>query len=366
MIGDFIMALTNLAHIFNKEIKGTVGCIEEHNIAMHVLHSLPACMQSIQTLILETAPESDKGNWDLSKLKQAITNDKQRAQATGEQLGTKLDLASTPNALTVQGQHHQMKKKDTSNPRWLAKQTCWRCRKLGHIHQGCTASQAEREAYHASKMVEQSMANIIVNKPDKYVKAMIAEDVTSKLDMCMMARIIECAEVTIAETTLEHHACAAREDVSDLKPWVINSGCSAHFSLNQSEFITYMPYTLAHQIQLGDSRVVPSMGEGTVSLECLVHGKPLTHCLIHSIQYIPTLTYALLSCKALTHCGLTIIFKGNCCKIYHADTTLIAESSQVPNQLYSLNVIKVNPSTMTDNNAALTITPSFGLVFMGK
>ena len=28
-IGNFITALTNLAHIFNKEIKGTVGCIEE-------------------------------------------------------------------------------------------------------------------------------------------------------------------------------------------------------------------------------------------------------------------------------------------------------------------------------------------------
>src|SRR5260221_9270925 len=69
-IGDFITALTNLAHVFNKEIKGTVGHIEERNITMHILHSLPACMQSIQTLILETAPESDKGDWDLSKLKQ--------------------------------------------------------------------------------------------------------------------------------------------------------------------------------------------------------------------------------------------------------------------------------------------------------
>src|SRR5258706_7472383 len=134
------------------------------------------------------------------------------------------------------------------------------------------ASQAEREAYHASKMAEWSTANVVADKLDKYVKAMIAEDTTNELDMCMMARIIECAEVTIAETTLEHHACAAREDVLGLKPWVIDSGCSAHFSLNQSEFITYMPYTLAHQIQLGDSRVVPSMGEGTVSLECLVHG----------------------------------------------------------------------------------------------
>ena len=103
------------------------------------------------------------------------------------------------------------------------------------------------------------------------------------------------------------------------------------------------------------------MGEGTVSLECLMHGKPLT-CHIHSVQYVPALTYALLSCKALTCCGLTIIFKGNCCKIYHTDATLIAESSQVPNQLYFLNVIKANPSTMSDNNAALTAAPSFDLV----
>jgi len=79
MISNFITALTNLAHVFNKEIKGTVGHIEERNITMHILHSLPACMRSIQTLILETAPESDKGDWDLSKLKQVITNDEQRA-----------------------------------------------------------------------------------------------------------------------------------------------------------------------------------------------------------------------------------------------------------------------------------------------
>ena len=88
------------------------------------------------------------------------------------------------------------------------------------------------------------------------------------------------------------------------------------------------------------------MGEGTVSLECLIHGKPLT-CLIHSVQYIPTLTYALLSCKALTWHRLTIVFKGDCCKIYHADKTLIA---------------KANPSTVTGNNAALTVAPSFDLV----
>ena len=94
------------------------------------------------------------------------------------------------------------------------------------------ASQAEREAYCASKVAEQSMANVVANEPDQYAKAMIAEAVTGKPDMCMMARIVKCVEVIIAETTPKHHACTAREDVPDLKPWVIDSGCSTHFCPN--------------------------------------------------------------------------------------------------------------------------------------
>src|SRR5260370_8840383 len=94
----------------------------------------------------------------------------------------------------------------------------------------------------------------------------------------------------------------------------------------------YVPYASPCQIHLGDSRVIPSIGEGTVSLACLVNGKPMNH-LIHSVQYIPALTYALLSCQALTHCGLTIIFKADNCRIYHKDTTLIAESSEIPTHL---------------------------------
>ena len=101
-IGDFITALTNLAHIFNKEIKGAVRRIEERNIAMCILHSLPPCMQSIQTLILESAPPSNKGDWDLAKPKQIISNDEQRARAAGEQLGTKVDLTSEPNTLAIE------------------------------------------------------------------------------------------------------------------------------------------------------------------------------------------------------------------------------------------------------------------------
>ncbi|SRR5258707_2886672 len=124
-------------------------------------------------------------------------------RATGEQLGTKLDLTTMSNTLAAQGQHHQTKKKDTSDPKWLAKQTCWRCGKLGHIHQGCTASQAEREVYHASKAVEQSTTNVISDEPDQYAGAMLTEATTSKPEVCMMARIVEWVEITLLRPPLD-------------------------------------------------------------------------------------------------------------------------------------------------------------------
>ena len=63
---------------------------------------------------------------------------------------------------------------------------------------------------------------------------------------------------------------------------------------------------MPHQICLGDSGVIPLIGEGTMSLTCLVGGKPLTW-LIHSVKYIPALTYVLLSCQELAHHGLTVV-----------------------------------------------------------
>src|SRR5258707_9612644 len=55
--------------------------------------------------------------------------------------------------------YHQAKRRDPNNPQWLAKQTCWRCGKVGHIHPKCTALQAERDAYYMKKLAEWNAAN---------------------------------------------------------------------------------------------------------------------------------------------------------------------------------------------------------------
>ncbi len=94
----------------------------------------------------------------------------------------------------------------------------------------------------------------------------------------------------------------------------------------------------------------------TVSLTCLINGK-LCIRLIHSVQYVPALAYVLLSCRALTWHSLIVTFEGGSCKICHEDQTLIAESSEMPNQLYFLSTMKD-----ANNNATLTAAPSFNLV----
>src|SRR5260370_29641426 len=75
MIGDFIVRLTNLAHIVNKETTGDGRRIENWDIAMQVLHSLPPCLCMIQTLILKTILPTNHTSWNLSDLNQTLTNE---------------------------------------------------------------------------------------------------------------------------------------------------------------------------------------------------------------------------------------------------------------------------------------------------
>jgi len=115
---------------------------------------------------------------------------------------------------------------------------------------------------------------------------MLREDTTDepavRADIMIAKAIIDEPGVytgmVIDEALVEPQAHAAEGGGTEPKPWNVDSGCSAHFCPNWSEFIEYTPYASPHQISQGDSRVTPSMGEGTMSLTCLVDGKPCTHC----------------------------------------------------------------------------------------
>src|SRR5258708_6374560 len=139
-ITEFLNALMNLAHQVNKEIVNTTAHINDQTIAMCIIHSLPPCMHTLQTILIRSAPPSSKGVWDLDTLKKDIEADELHAHTTGKNLGTKLDSVRDPKALTMEENKSKGKRKDPNDPTWLVHQTCWKCGKTGHLHQKCAAT----------------------------------------------------------------------------------------------------------------------------------------------------------------------------------------------------------------------------------
>ena len=308
---DFIMALMNLVHLVNKEVQGTNGQIQEWHITMQIIYSLPPTMHTLQTTLLKKAPLSTNANWDPPALKLQVVSDKHCAWAAGENLRTKLDMSWTSNTLAAESSSWNPKQRDLNNPTWLSWQMCWWCGKLGHIHQKCTASQAEKDAYQSAK--EKGNANVGTTpvETNEYARAMVVEEVIAP-------------QIALSTTT------------SNPKPWAINSGCTSHFNPNISQFVSYTPFTTQCHVHLGNSSLTPSLGEGTVHLTCMVNGKPVIH-FIHNVQYVPGLAYGLLSCKVLLQQGLKVILKDDTCKIYHRDGNLVAESDPNPGWLFFLH-----------------------------
>ena len=228
-----------------------------------------------------------------------------------------------------------MKCHNPNDPSWLSQQTCWWCGKLGHIHQKCTVSQSEKEAYRIAKLKGTTSANVAGDEPDKY-KALVAEEAPLS-DIALVASSTE------------------------PKPWLIESGCTGHFCLNKSQFVSYIPYTVKCEILLGDARSTPLLGEGTVSLTCIMGEKTATHT-IQNIQYVPGLKYGLLSCRVLLHCGLKVVLKDNACKVFHKDGTLVAESILSTTQLFHLRTAPDDPADLAINQSTNIVGPSFDLI----
>src|SRR5260370_5642305 len=205
----------------------------------------------------------------MSECKQVLMDEEEHAWAGGENRGRKVNQSSGSNVLVVYGWNRQWKRKDPNDPQWLAHQTCWCCGKVGHICQRCMALQAERDAYCEKKMVghDTSNAYAATDEPEIYAKVMVAEaldDTTFNEPAiaktfdghALMAHVIDEPEVYVGALIAEavdDQALSIDGGSPEQKPWIIDSGCSANFSPNQSEFIEYTPYTSIHMIRLGDS-----------------------------------------------------------------------------------------------------------------
>src|SRR5258708_2273829 len=335
-ITDFLNVLMNLTHQVNKEIVDTTAHINDRAIAMHVIHSLPPSMHTLQTILIRSAPPSSKATWDLDTLKKDIEANEICAHTAGENLGTKLDSLCNPKALTIEEGRSKGKRKDPNDPTWLACQTCWRCGKISHLHQRCSVTQEERDAYREKKAAECKRATANATTDEAEDKVLVAK---------MLGDIALTAETQDRPT----------------RQWIIDSGSTSHLCPNKSDFISYREYNSPHQICIGDTRTIPSFGEGTVSIICIVNSKTVSHH-IQDIQYVPNPTYGLISCSVLNRRGLGAHFEDGVCKIRDKWGCLIAETVKEWSLYYLNTKVSLMPLTSTNADTALVIPPSFDLV----
>ena len=234
-------------------------------------------MRLLQTILLEQAPDPTSPSWDLLKLKQQIVADESRARVAGESVGTKRVGSAEPQALAARAGAFRGRK-DSNDPVWLAKQTCYGCGAIGHLRMNCMASSALREAHRVRRAAErtaaQPAANAATTESDSL--AMVAEPLTDDGSI----------------------ACAAQGSKPSLKCWIFDTGCTDHLNPNRSQFISYTPFQSPHNIYLGNSSLSPSLGIGTIELDCIMNGASVKR-IVEDVQYVPGMIYGLLAGKCL-------------------------------------------------------------------
>src|SRR6266478_739088 len=104
----------------------------------------------------------------------------------------------------------------------------------------------------------------------------------------------------------------------------------------------------------------PSLGEGVISIECIINGKQIT-CHFGHVQYVPGMTYRLLSWGVLDDRGLHVQGGNGVIKFLKPNGTVVIESAKKTGHLYYLNTVFNSPPT-SDTTTTLTIIPSFNLL----
>ncbi len=217
---------------------------------MRIIHALPTSLFTLQTILLESAPPSNKTDWDFQVLHQCISSAEEHTQAAGLKLGTKLNNFTNPKALAAQDNTWKGKKSDST---WLSQQTCWACGTVGHLCQKCTTSQAEKQVYKEKKNSECTETGTQVT----------TEQVATEPEVYMVST--------------EPLALKAVGEPTEPKSWLIDFGCTSHLSPNKSDFISYTPYDVPQCVRLGNGSGTPLLGEGIISLSCLVNRVQVTH-----------------------------------------------------------------------------------------
>lgn len=130
---------------------------------------------------------------------------------------------------------------------------------------------------------------------------------------------------------------AADQNHDNSKAWVIDSAASSHMSPQKQLFTEYSELTTPKEVSLGDGHAVSAVGVGTVRLKLQTGRSKTRYVSLKGVLYAPEMTKNLVSIRAATDHGMTILFGRNRCWIRNAKGQVQAMGTMI-NKLYYLDV----------------------------
>ena len=133
------------------------------------------------------------------------------------------------------------------------------------------------------------------------------------------------------------HALSARSKDN----WIVDSGATCHMCNDQNLFGNFENLPKSQEVTLGDGHALDATGQGTVSLVMRLPDGKIQRCVLHSVLYVPKLSYNLLSVTKASESGKIIKFDDAGCKILNMHNKLIAIATKV-GSLYYLECTELN------------------------
>ena len=103
-----------------------------------------------------------------------------------------------------------------------------------------------------------------------------------------------------------HHALTTNNN--EKSSWIVDSGATCHMCRDIDKFINMKKLDKAEDITLGDGHSVKAFGIGTVDLYVKVSDEKQQRCRLFETQYVPKLSYNLLSVSKATRSGKSFTF----------------------------------------------------------
>ncbi|GAA0178511.1 hypothetical protein LIER_42172 [Lithospermum erythrorhizon] len=126
------------------------------------------------------------------------------------------------------------------------------------------------------------------------------------------------------------------DNSSKANVWFIDSGCSNHMC-NTVELFTSLDNTFNHSVKLGNNSKMIVEGKGTVqiTLNEVTYG-------VGNVYFVLALKNNLLSVGQLQEKGLSVVFKGDICTLYHPMRGKMAQTKMRANRMFTLISEKPN------------------------